>query len=109
MRAAAKIAALLQELASDQNLLDRLSQNDYGKNRTAKINISGWFKQWNKDRNLWRLKLWELEDKGIRYRIIYAFIPLKKQYQILAIAPRDFEYDEKHPITQRIVSSYDKI
>lgn len=56
--------------------------------------------------NLWRLKLWDLEDFGPKYRVVYAFEPKKKHYHILAVAPRRFDYDQKHPITQRIIDAY---
>lgn len=101
--AAARIAVLLQELADDQDLLDRLTQHDYGSSQTAQFHVSRWQEHWRKGKDLWRLKVWDLEDKGLRYRVVYNFVPGKRQYHILAIAPRTFNYDARHPITQRLL------
>jgi hypothetical protein len=53
--------------------------------------------------------VWDLEDKGLRYRIVYAFEPKKHRYHILAIAPREFDYDESHPISRRILKTYQEL
>ena len=105
--ATGRILAFLEQLEGDADLLDRLTQHDFGVSGTHDFHISKWYQQWNRGKDLWRLKLWDLEDKGLRYRIIYAFIPRQKNYHILAIAPREFNYDPEHPITKRILSAYE--
>lgn len=106
-RTAGRILALLEELEADQDLLDRLSQHDFGKHRPADFHVSRWVEQWNKGRNLWRLKVWDLEEHGIRYRIIYAFVPNRHHYHVLGIVPRSFDYEEGHPLTRRILAAHD--
>lgn len=105
-QAAGRILALLEQLEGDPDLLDRLTQHDYS---SADIHVSRWQSQWRKGRNLWRLKVWDLESKGIHYRIIYAFEPKKQHYHVLAIAPREFDYDADHPIGQRILRAYEEL
>lgn len=109
LQAAAKIVALLEELKGNPDLLDRLTQHDYGAYHTADFHVSKWEAQWRRGRDLWRLKVWVLEDQGLRYRIVYAFIPQKRHYHILAIAPREFDYDANHPISQRILRAYESL
>lgn len=75
LQAAARIAALLAELKGNPDLLDRLTQHDYGAYHSADFHVSKWQAQWRQGRDLWRLKMWDLEDQGLRYRIVYAFIP----------------------------------
>lgn len=101
--AAARLSSLFQELDENQDLLDRLTQHDYGAHPRADFHLSNWWEQWRRKRDLLRLKVWDLEDKGLRYRVVYAFIPRKRHYHILAIAPREFDYDKNHPISQRII------
>lgn len=108
-KAAARIAALLAELKGDPDLLDRLTQNFYGTPGRSKFNVRKWEEHWNKGKDLWRLKIWDLEDKGLKYRIIYAFIPITKHHYILAIAPRDFDYETSHPISQRLLRAYEEL
>ena len=108
-QAAGGILALLEQLEGDPDLLDRLTQHDYGAYGPADFHVSKWQSQWQKGRNLWRLKVWDLEEKGLRYRIVYAFEPRKQHYHVLAIAPREFDYDEKHPISQRILRAYEEL
>lgn len=107
--AAARITVLLQECEGNQDLLDRLSQQDYGSRRTASFHVAMWVAQQHQDRNLWRLKLWDLEGTGLRYRIVYAFKAQRRQYHVLAIAPRGFNYDESHPITRRIIEAWEQL
>lgn len=105
-QAAARFIVLFQELESDQDLLDRLTQHNYGSNESADIQISKWFEQWNKGRDIWRLKVWDLEKKGLYYRAIYAYKLGKREYHVLGIVPRDFNYEEQHPLSQRILRAY---
>lgn len=108
-QAAGRILALLEQLEGDPDLLDRLTVHDYGAYGSADFHVSKWQAQWRKGRDLWRLKVWELEEKGIRHRIVYAFEPRKQHYHVLAIAPREFNYDENHPIGQRILRAYEEL
>ena len=103
---AARLVVLLEECENNQDLLDRLTQHKFN---DSDINISRWLALWNRDKNIWRLKLWDLERKGMQYRVIYAFIPTKKQYHFLAIAPRDFNYDPNHELTKRIIRAYKEL
>ena len=109
LKAAARIVALLEELKGNPDLLDRLTQHDYGAHQSADFHVSKWQAQWRQGRDLWRLKVWDLEDQGLRYRIVYAFIPQKQHYHILAIAPREFDYDSNHPISPRILRAYESL
>lgn len=108
-QAAGRILALLEQLEGDSDLLDRLTQHDYRAHGSANFHVSKWHEQWRKGRNLWRLKVLDLEKKAIRHRIVYAFEPQKQHYHVLAIAPREFDYDENHPISQRIVCAYEAL
>ena len=105
----AEILGLLQELKGSQLLLDSLTVKDYGLTRDAKFHVDVWGKQQNKGRNLWRLKIWSLEEHGIRYRVVYALDPRNSRYYILAILHRDFDYDEKHPRVQQLLAAYDRL
>lgn len=107
---AARITVLLQEIKGNQDLLDRLTQQGFGENRVAaRFHVSQWVAQQRKRRNLWRVKAWDLENLGLRYRVVYAFVAQKHIYHVLAVAPREFDYDEQHPLTQRIVRDYDEL
>lgn len=107
--AAVRILAFLQECEGNQDLLDRLTQHDFGTYGIHDFHVSRWQERWRKGDNLWRLKVWDLEDKGLRYRVIYAFIPQTRQYHVLAIAPRSFDYDKGHPLYRRILAAYEEL
>lgn len=108
-QAAARITVLLEEVEGDQDLLDRLTQHGYGSDRTEDFHVSKWFEHWNKRKDIWRLKIWDLEDAGLKYRIVYAYIPKIREYHILAIAPRAFNYEATHPLTQRLLKAYEDL
>ncbi len=103
------VVSLLQELKGDPDLMDRLTQIDYGAYETAKFHVDAWWAEQKKGRNLWRLKIWDLENQRLPYRIIYAFEPMLKKHHVLAVVNRDFDYDKDHPVTQRIRNAYDEI
>lgn len=110
-KAAATIAALLEQAKADQGLLDAFTVHDFGVDRTETIHVQQITTQQRRgrDRNLWRIKIWSMEDAGIKYRIVYALDPRVSRYTILGIVPRSFNYDESHPLTQRIVAAYDSL
>ena len=102
---------LIEELRSNQDLLDRLSQQNYGvwpnkPKRDAFFNVKMWAEAQKNGLNLWRLRDLSLVEKGLEYRLVYAFLPQKKQYFVLAIVEKDFDYDTDHPVSRRIFASY---
>ena len=116
-----KIFRLVEELQDDQDLLDRLSQRDYGgwpkhpQPRNAFFNTGMWGKAQGAQMNLWRLRFFDREISG--YRLIYAFFP-PQSYILLAIAKKaevenlndeNFNYELCHPISKRIRKDYEKL
>lgn len=107
--AAGVLEALLERLKSDQQLMDALTVKDFGAYATAAIHVDAWKSQQREGRNLWRLKNWELEDQGKRYRIVYALDPRISRYYVLGIFSRDFNYDIADPRTRRVLDAYDQL
>lgn len=108
-RLALRLATLLQELSSDEALLEMLTAHDFGSDRRAGFQVSRWQEHWGRGKDLWRLKFWELEDQGIPYRVIYALKRGTGNHYVLAIVNRDFNYDFNHLITRRILRAYDDL
>ena len=106
---AATIVATLQELQGDQDLLDRLSQHGYRNYRQPDIDISKWVELWNSGDDIWRIRIFDLDGVLLPYRAIYAFLPQKSEYHVLAIVSRDFNYDRNHPISQRVLDAYESL
>jgi hypothetical protein len=107
--AAAKIGVLLEELEGNPDLLDRLTQQDFGAYELEDFHVSKWQEQQRQGRNLWRLKIWDLEEIGTRYRVVYAFMPRQQDYSVLGIVPRKFDYDASHELTRRIIAAYENL
>ncbi|MCH8071674.1 MAG: hypothetical protein IIA09_06985 [Proteobacteria bacterium] len=109
-QAAGAILAFLQELRGDPDLLDCLTITDFGKYGEERFSATSW---WNEQpqRNLWRVKIWDLENQGLQYRIIYAYAGQPRKYHVLAVVDRDnIDYDdEQHPTTQRVRRLYDDL
>lgn len=104
-----ELYVLLQEVKADQNLLEALTVKDFGLARDQRFHVDAWAAQQRRGRNLWRLKLWDLEKLGIRYRVVYAFDPRIHRYFVLAVLPREFDYDENHPRVQELLAVYDRL
>ncbi len=105
--AAGAILALLEQLKCDDDLIDRLTQTDYGKYRDQDFSVGPVWQEQKKGRNIWRLKIWDLEDQGLKYRVIYGYTGRPKKYHVYAVVHRDFDYAEEHPITKRVRDAFD--
>jgi hypothetical protein len=103
------LEATLQQIKSNQVMLDSLTIKDFGAHGTAIIHVDKWVDQQRRGRNLWRLKHWELESKGRHYRVIYALDSRFSRYYVLGIFSRDFNYDVNDARTRRLIASYDEL
>jgi hypothetical protein len=106
---AARLIVLLQEVQSDKQLLDMLTAHEFGTDGRELFHVSHWEEHWNQDKDIWRLKFWELENQGIQYRVIYALKRGTGDHHVLAVTHRDFKYDRNHPTTQRILRAYEEL
>jgi hypothetical protein len=104
----AKIAALIKAIQEDDYLLESLSVRGHGEYDLPDdlISVDHWIGQQRQGNNIWRFKGWNLDKKGAGHRFIYAYLPQKNKYVILAVIPRSIAYDSNHPITHRIQSDY---
>lgn len=100
---AAKVVAMLELIRHDQSFLNSLTDHGFGHNQTAAIHVSKWQEFWTQNIDLWRFKIWELEKRGLQYRVIYFYHFQERCYYVLAVVHRDFDYDPQHPITKRIL------
>jgi len=103
------IVAVLQEISTDQRLLDGLTIHDFGARRAEKIEVKKWWEFWKQGDDIWRLRVWGLEDIGAPYRIVYAYEPGRLRYHVLGIFHRDFDYNPSDPRTQRVKNAYDNL
>jgi hypothetical protein len=109
-RAMARIVTRLHEIAANPELLERLLVPGTGGDRwTDVFYVDKWVEQWNTGRQLRYLKVWEIENSGDKFRVVYAHNPVTDIVHVLGVAPRDFNYDQEHPFTKRVVSDYDKL
>ena len=105
-----RIAALLEQLKADPRLLDALTDHDYGAARTQPFTVSRIESQWHTGKDLWRLKIWDLEAQALPYRIIYAYEIRRQRYHVLGVIHRrGYNYETGHPFTQRILRAYDDV
>lgn len=104
---ARRIIALLEELRNDPSLLDRLNEHGAGERDAALgFTVSRWQSQWQRNNNLWRLKVRTDEWHFSIYRVVYAFDPRCRRYYVLGVVHRDFNYDESDPRSHRILAAY---
>lgn len=106
-----KLIAFLQEASASDVIQTHLLKHDEVGRYEDGINVQKWLSQHNQGNGLWRVKLHELEDVGIRYRIIYAYVPEYRAIFILGVVKRDdFDYDnDNNAINQRIRNAYQRI
>lgn len=107
--AAARIVALLQQLKADPDLLDRLTQDGFDSRYQHGFQVGSFQSQQRQKQNLWRLKVWDLCDRLIPYRVVYAFDQKGYRHIVLGIVHRNFGYDAADPRTRRIVAAYERL
>lgn len=100
---------LLQRLGKNQRLLESLTIRGFGALGDEPLSADPWIAQQARGRNLWRLKFWELEDKGQRFRAIYTLDPRVHHYYVLAILNRDFNYESNHPRVLQVLEVHDNL
>jgi len=101
-----KLLAFLEQLKNDSTLMDGLLDHGFGEDKEQTVSVKKWFSILHTERfPVWRLRAWELEAEGLKYRIIYLYYWPNKEFIILAIVHRgNLDYDDiKHPIRQRII------
>lgn len=107
---AARIDAFLEEVSENNRYLDALLERHFGKDKTEDFSVDKWVKQWHQNRDLWRAKIWDLEDLGIKYRIIYCYQIAERRFTVLAVVARDkFNYEADSEIGKRIIDDYDSL
>ncbi len=106
--AVARLLAVLDEIATNPELVDRLTQADFGMYGTAPFHVSRWAGQQRQGRNLWRLKVWDLEQVGIHYRVVYAFEAATGDIYILGVTPRRHCNYTNDAFTRRVTACYDR-
>lgn len=104
--AAADIDVLLDEIRGDQNLLDLMTVDGYVGDKFDVVEMR-YFRRTRL--NIWRLKAGYLEADWTQYRIIYAFEPKKKTYHVLAVMPREKDYEKDRQFVARLERAYDDL
>lgn len=107
--AAAIVVVTLDEISENQNLLDALTVENFGARRTEKFEVKKWWQFWKSGSDIWRLRIWALDDIGAPYRVVYAYERGKGRYHVLGIFHRDFDYDPVDPRTQRVINAYQNL
>lgn len=117
-----QLAKLVQQLRTDQDLLDRLTQHDYGgsparpRPKSAKFNVKEWTAAQQLGMNLWRMRFFDDLVEG--YRLIYAFLSSEHTYVLLGVAEKGdqsdesderFDYEINHEIAVRITAAYQRL
>jgi mRNA-degrading endonuclease RelE of RelBE toxin-antitoxin system len=110
--AAAFIEIALDEIQHDPRLYERLHEIGYRNVPNPSFEVD-WFSTLQNDRttrlNLYRLKFWDPEGALSSYRVIYAYHNRNDSFHVLAVVPRNFNYDRNHPIVKRVCADYERL
>jgi hypothetical protein len=107
--AAYQILALLEQLAADPDLLDRLTQEDFESSADIRFSVDAVESLQRIGLNVWRLKIWTPSNDVIFYRVIYAYDKTTNDYSVLGVIRRDTDYEPEHPRLQRIIAAYEDL
>lgn len=107
--AARYIAVVLEQVAADSDLADRLTQEGYGNQGVDPFNVDAVDSHQIAGRNIWRLKTWTDDGQEVFYRVIYAFNAQTRDYTVLGVLRRDIAYELGHPRVQRLIAAYESL
>lgn len=103
--AAASVEVVLEQLAADPRVIDKLTT--YGDNAVGQnlINVKSWQKV-RSIANLWRFRI--LETPATTYRIIYGYHWQTSQLCVFAVVKKEtYDYDDlESSINQRILADW---
>ena len=106
----ARISVLLEQIRADPHLLDALTDHAFGLERREAFTVSRIESQWHKGKDLWLLKIWDLDAQNLPYRIVYGYEIRRHRYHVLGVIHRsNYNYEPDHPFTQRILRAYDDV
>lgn len=100
-----KLFALLEQLKTEPSWIARLLDSGHGSDRFGPIAVMKWHDAHRIARlPLWRLKFWDLEKNGLKYRVIYIYNWPDLSFNVMAVVHRDsFDYDNPNdPIRIRV-------
>lgn len=104
-----KVATVLDEFKADPHVCQRFLKTGFMQLTELRVNTSKWYSQRDEGRKLYRFKVYELEQDGHRYRVLYGFIPKTLHFVFLGVCHRsELDYDdENNQIHRRITATYD--
>lgn len=106
---AAEIETALEEIGNDPSLMVRLTERKYRNIDAPSFDVDVFEALWRKGLNLYRLKFWDWTGGLLPYRVLYAHDPRSDSIHVLAVVPRDFNYDIQHPIVARVRAEYEQL
>lgn len=108
VEAAAKLAALFQQINADPALLERLLEHQAWYEEVPPINVTKVASLY-RYRDIWRFKS-VVETKIRGFRIIYALDAYGECFHILGIARKDkYNYEVGDPLTGRFLAAYESL
>ena len=106
---AAEIETALEEIKENPALMGRLTDRKYRNIDTPSFEVDAFYALWNQGLNVYRLKFWDYQGSLLAYRVLYAYHAQADEIHVLAVVPRDFDYDPTHPIVARVRAEYDEL
>lgn len=104
---AAEIETALDEIANDPRLADRLAERKFRNIDVPSFDVDVFQALWKTGLNIFRLKFWDWTGGLVPYRVLYAYHAQANTCYVLAVVPRDFNYDISHPIVTRVRADYE--
>lgn len=113
----AEIMALLEEAENSSEFLEDLLHDFYGEGGAedkifCKFGVKRilFFERENPPRDVWRFRIWRLENLGFQFRIFYTYFPKYRIFVLLGLSERtDDTYDPNSRHAGRMRHDYDEL
>ena len=98
---------LIEELAEDQQMLDRLCVPDNHFKYAPPFNVDIFQEARKMGLNVYRVKVRKDDGSLVLWRMFVGFHSQKDIYYVLSVTDREFAYDTSHPSFRALVQRYE--
>lgn len=102
-----RILAVLEQAKRDKTFFAKFRKHGHRDVIDDRLDVKQWKRMQVMGRDVWRIRLPDLETNGKTFRVVYAFKKPPETIYILAIVRReDIDYDNPdHPFSRRILDA----
>lgn len=103
------LLVFLREIKTAPELLRTLTEDDRWEAGEFMYDVTPFKHLFKRGFDVWRIAVFSPKSKLLPYRVIYAYDRLHFDFHVLALMPREVNYDEDQAFISRLRNAYTRI